>query len=409
MREHGASAVAERPRLDMAQIFRARGAVFRRSHALTQDQSRAFHAIRRCRTAALGGHRDVCDTCGTTVVSYNSCRNRHCPKCPALAQAKWIEGRLERVLPVTYFHVVFTLPGELASLAKRAPAAIYDLLFAAASKTLLELGRDPRRLGAQLGATLVLHTWTRDLRLHPHVHGIVTGGGLSDDGERWVPARAEGRYLFPVKVLSRLFRGKFIASLERAFEQGELGPDTDDPLARSVFEALVRRLWSHEWVVYAKRPFAGPERVIRYLGRYTHRVAISNQRLEAIDDETVTFHTKNGHKLTLDHDTFLERFLQHVLPSGFVKIRHYGLHASSNATTKLELARLRLEAQGAPAREAASRVAESWRDLFERLTGNDLTLCPRCKVGRMVREELSPEQCRALEAAAERAGKGADP
>jgi hypothetical protein len=407
--EHGATAVAKRPRLDMAEIFRAKGAAFRRSHILTQVQSKAFNAIRLCRTADLGGHKDVCDTCGYTEISFNSCRNRQCPKCGALAQAKWIEGRLERLLPVTYFHVVFTLPSGLAPLAERAPVAFYDLLFASASATLLELGRDSKRLGAQLGATLVLHTWTRDLRLHPHIHAIVMGGGLSEDGSRWVHAQAEGRYLFPQNVLSRLFRGKFLVGLERAFARGELRMDPSDPLERSYFESLVHSAWELEWVVYAKRPFGGPEQIIRYLGRYTHRVAISNQRLEAIDDDTVTFHTRDGNKRTLTHETFLERFLLHVLPSGFVKIRHYGLLASRNATTKLELARERLATQGAPTLALASRVDETWRDFYERLTGRDLGRCPRCKVGHMVREELTREQCRELVAAAERTGKGADP
>jgi hypothetical protein len=393
----------------MAQIFRAKGEAFRRSHVLKQSQSRALQAIQLCRTAALGGHRGVCNACGHTEISYNSCRNRHCPKCRAFAQAKWIEARLERLLPATYFHVVFTLPGSLGQLAKRTPVVLYKLLFKAASETLLELGRDPKRLGAQLGATLVLHTWTRDLRLHPHIHAVVTGGGLSADGKRWVPAKAEGRYLFPVKVLSRLFRGKFLAGLARAFAAGELCSDPDEPLVRSWFDELVRPARAQEWVVYAKRPFAGPEQIIRYLGRYTHRVAISNQRIEALDDHTITFHTKNGAKATLDHETFIERFLLHVLPSGFVKIRHYGLLASSNATTKLTLARKLLESQGAPVLNFESRADEAWRDFYERLTGRDPDACPRCKTGRLVRHELTPEQCRELVAAADRAGKGPDP
>lgn len=391
----------------MAGLFRSFVAVPEKLRTLTPCQAKAARAIARCRTAELGGHHDECDSCEYSEISYNSCRNRHCPKCQAMDQARWIEGRLERVLPITYFHVVFTLPGEVASLARRAPRAVHDLLFAAASATLLELGRDPKRLGAQLGATLVLHTWTRELGLHPHVHCVVTGGGLSDDGERWVEAKAKGRYLFPVKVLSRLFRGKVLAMLEDAFVAGELGLDAAEPLERSRFDARVAPLHRREWVVYAKRPFAGPEQVIRYLGRYTHKVAISNQRLEAIDDETVTFHTKQGRKATLDHGTFVARFLQHVLPPGFVKIRHYGLMASRNATTKLEVARARLEELGAARREATKK-AEDWRELYERLTGRDPTKCPRCKVGTLVRTEVPRFFVRA-DHAARRDGKGPDP
>ncbi len=392
----------------MAELFRSFVAVPGRLRSLAPWQAKAARAIARCRTAELGGHKDVCDSCGHTEIAYNSCRDRHCPKCQAMAQAQWIEGRLERVLPITYFHVVFTLPGEIASLARRAPRAIYDLLFASASATLLELGRDPKRLGAQLGATVVLHTWTRELRFHPHVHCVVTGGGLSDDGSRWVTAKAKGRYLFPVKVLSRLFRGKFLAALEEAFVAGDLGLDSTQPLERSRFDALVSPLHHREWVVYAKRPFAGPEQVFRYLGRYTHRVAISNQRLEAIGEETVTFHTKQGRRATLDHETFVRRFVQHVLPPGFVKIRHYGLMASRNATTKLEVARARLEEQGAAARDATKKAAAGWRELYERLTGRDLAKCPRCEIGTLVRTEL-PRFFVPVGHVAHREGKGPDP
>ena len=385
--EHGTPvAVAKRPRLDMAQIFRARGEVFRRSHFLNPQQTKAMRSIERCRTEKLGGHVDACTSCEYAAISYNSCRNRHCPKCQSLSQAKWIEERKERILPCPYFHVVFTLPAALRPLARRAPVAIYDLLFEAASKTLQELGRNPKRLGAQIGFTAVLHTWTRKLELHPHVHTIVTGGGLSPDGKRWIPLKGDGDYLFPVKVLSALFRGKFLAGLVRLFEAGELGDDPRDELTRSVFDALRDRLYKQDWVVYAKQPFKGAEHVYRYLGRYTHRVGISNQRLEEITEKTVTFATKNGQKETLEHDEFLRRFLLHVLPPSFVKISHYGLLASSNATTKLEVARGLLETGGArPVEKSPSD--ESWQDRVERLTGEDPRECPRCK-GRVVRYDL---------------------
>lgn len=388
----------------MAQIFRARGEDFRRSHVLSAAQVKVMRAIKRCRTEALGGHVNECERCGYLAISYNSCRDRHCPKCQSLAQAKWIEGRLPRILPTHYFHVVFTLPRSLRPLALRAPEPLYDLLFAAASATLLELGRDPKRLGAQLGFTGVLHTWTRKLELHPHLHCVVTGGGLSPESDRWIDVPGKDRFLFPVKVLSRLFRGKFVAGLTRLFETGKLGLDPADELERSVFDALKDRLYGHEWNVYAKRPFKGAEHVYRYLACYTHRVGISNHRLREIADDTVTFATKAGNEVTLSHDEFLERFLLHVLPPRFVKIRHYGLMASSNATTKLEVARALLEAAGACSLDPPQPDGD-WQDRYERLTGIDLRQCPRCK-GRMVRYDL--RSTHAVELLA-RAGKGPDP
>jgi hypothetical protein len=360
----------------VAQIFRAKGEAFRRSHNLTAEQVKAMLAIERCRTEALGGHVDVCESCGDMAISYNSCRNRHCPKCQSLAQAQWIEEREGRILPTHHFHVVFTLPAALRPLARRAPAAIYDLLFECASNTLLELGRDPKFLGGQLGLTAVLHTWTRRLEFHPHLHCIVTGGGLSPKGDRWVAARGKDRFLFPVTVLSALFRGKFMAGLARAFAAGELHVDPNDAAEQSTFEALRNRVYKHAWVVYAKRPFGGARHVFRYLGRYTHRVGISNQRLREITDEQVTFVTKSGKSVTLSHDVFIRRFLMHVLPPRFTKIRHFGLMASTNASTKLEIARRLLD----PARVsvAAAQPDEGWQDFHARLTGKDLRECPSC-------------------------------
>ena len=383
----------------MAQIFRARGEAFRRSHAVTGQQVKAMRAIERCRTEALGGHVDVCHSCGHMAISYNSCRNRHCPKCQSLSQAKWIEERMLRILPTNYFHVVFTLPRSLAPIARSTPRAIYDLLFAASSKTLLALGRDPKRLGGQLGVTSVLHTWTRKLELHPHVHCIVTGGGLAEDGQRWIVARGKDRYLFPVKVLSALFRGKFIAGLERLFSSGELGDVTS-----ADFELLKKRLYDHDWIVYAKKPFAGPEQVYRYLGRYTHRVGISNQRLREITDDAVTFVTRGDATVTLSHDDFLARFLLHVLPHGYVKIRHFGLMAASNAKTKLEDARRLLGGSPPPVVDADSR---SWEDFYERLTGVDLRKCPACKTA-LVRYDLD-DYLSGDVIAVPKIGKGPDP
>jgi hypothetical protein len=351
-------------------------------------------AIEHCRTERLGGHVDVCRDCGHRQPSYNSCHDRHCPKCPAVAQAKWIAGRLERVLPTHYFHVVFTLPAELRPFARQDPVQVYDLLMRCAAQTLLALGSDPDRLGAELGVTTVLHTWSRDLSFHPHAHCIVTGGGLSQDGERWLDARDD--YLFPVEVMGKLFRGKMLDALRRAVKRGRLR--IADPRA---FTATVARLYDKNWVVYCKRPFGGPEQVIRYLGQYTHRIAISNQRLVAMDERGVTFRTKNGKKVTVDGVTFLRRWLAHVLPPGFVKIRHHGLLSAAHATTRLELARKLLlkrsmapceapETPTPPGEDADRRVASarSWREIVELLTGVDLGACPRCGSRALERDPL---------------------
>jgi hypothetical protein len=379
----------------VAEIFRAHGEAYLDRHTVNPDQRAAMRSIAACRTRALGGHVDICDRCGHERPAYNSCRNRHCPKCQSLRQAKWVEQRLARLLPTHYFHVVFTLPAALRPLAHRNRRRVFMLLFRAAAQTLLALGRDPARLGAQLGITAVLHTWTRELDFHPHVHCIVTGGGLAVDGERWVPARR--RYLFPVQVLSRLFRGKFLAALGQAYRDGELdlGGGAHDLVDPAAFQQFVDKLYRAEWIVYAKRPFGGPQQVFRYLGRYTHRVGISNQRLQHIDAESVRFATKGGRNITLRPDQFIRRFLLHVLPSGFVKIRHYGLLAAGNATTQLDRARVLLE-PGAPVEKRAARGsgALDWLAHLLELTGVDLTQCPQCALGRMIRQPLRPLRCR---------------
>ena len=363
-------AAVSRPRLELADIVRRLGGALRESHVITGWQRKALSDIERCRTAVLGGHLDVCDTCGHAEPSYNSCRNRHCPKCQSTAQARWIEARKERILPTPYFHVVFTLPAQLRPLARRYPREMFDLLFAAASRTLLDLGHDEKRLGATLGLTAVLHTWTRELHFHPHLHLVVTGGGLARDDGRWISARR--RYLFPVKVLSRLFRGKFLAALRGAVERGRIRLFDDKDL-----DQLLGKLYREEWVVFAKRPFGGARHVFEYLGRYTHRVAISNQRLIAMDEEGVRFLTKDGRTVKVPAEEFLRRFLLHVLPRSYVKIRHYGLLAPGNVGTRLETARRRLEeagtgGEGLPETSAASAI-EDWLD----------RPCPRCRTGRM--------------------------
>ena len=392
-----------RPRLTVGDIFRAHGEAYRKSHALSEPQRKAMHAIEVCRTPVLGGRVEVCDLCGHTQAVYGSCRNRHCPTCQSLSQARWIENRMERLLPTDYFHVVFTVPDDLLNgLILRNRELFFRLLFEAGSQTLLELGADPKRLGAQPGITCVLHTWTRELKFHAHLHCIVTGGGLNADGDRWLPAH-EG-YLFPAKVLAKLFRGKLLASLDAAYQNGKLvlsGPCAElaDPKA---FAQLKDQLYKKKWVAYCKKPFAGPSQVFNYLGRYTHRVGISNHRLLALSDEGVHFRTRGETTVTLAPEQFIHRFLQHVLPNGFVKIRHYGLMASSNATTKLEVARRLLEANHpeiplAIAAFAAVLLAthpsapppiEDWRARLKRLTGVDVSRCPICAVGTMVASPL---------------------
>lgn len=396
-----------RPRLEVADIFRSHGEAYRNSHALGDLDRRVMRHIETCRTAVLGGHLDVCDACGHTEISYNSCRDRHCPKCQCLRQAKWVADRMERVLPTHHFHVVFTVPEELRPLALRNRVRFFEILFAAASRTLLQLGRDGKRLGGLLGVTAVLHTWTRKLAFHPHLHCIVTGGGLAADGTRWVAARGRGRYLFPVAVMKRLFRGKLLAALTRARERGQL--DFDGPCADLAEPAAFARLKSDlahkDWIVYCKPPFGGAEQVFKYIGRYTHRVGISNQRLIAMDERGVTFATKGGEHTTLAPDEFIRRFLLHVLPRGLVKIRHFGLLAPSNVNTKLAAARRLLAPapEPTPPLAAAPAIAAlvalaanagepppppAWRDLLLEITGIDLGRCRVCGRGNMIRHPL---------------------
>lgn len=381
----------ETPALEVAEIFRVHGPAYRQTNALSFEQRKVMENIEACRTAALGGHLDICADCGHQRPSYNSCRDRHCPKCQGLAQARWIEQRKARLLPIHYFHLVFTLPAELRSLARCNPRQLFGLLFQKAAETLLELGADERHLGARLGITAVLHTWTRELDFHPHVHCVVTGGGLAggpgdnQDGSRWV--RAKPRFLFPVKVLSRLFRGKLLAALRRAYSRGDLecAGGCAELAEPERFETLVNRLACKEWVVYAKRPFGGPEHVFEYLGRYTHRVAISNQRLVAGGPDRITFATKGGKTCSLRPHEFIRRFLMHVLPRGFTKIRHYGLHASSNVNTKLRRAQALLEPTPASPATAPEPPACAWAEHLEQLTGVDVSVCPRCHAAPMLR------------------------
>jgi hypothetical protein len=365
-------------RLELADVFRAHGD---RLLGLSAQQKRAVRAITSCRTAALGGHVQACDTCGHEEIRYNSCRDRHCPKCGGLDKARWVEARKKDVLPVEYHHVVFTIPEELHPLFLSNARLSYMLLFAAVAQTLSEVAANPKNLGAKIGFTAVLHTWTQILRFHPHIHAIVPGGGPSTTGDRWV-STAPGFFL-PVKILSMVFRGKLLSSLEAAWKSGELRA----PQERAV-PTLLAAAARKNWVVYSKPPVAGPDQVIDYLSRYTHRIAISNERLVAMKGDQVSFRWKdrahgNREKLmTLGAVEFLKRFLLHVLPSGLVRIRHYGFLA--NAVRRREIARCRqLLDHPAPPLPVDTTRSETWQETLFRITGKDVTCCPRCKTGRM--------------------------
>ncbi len=372
-------------RLEVADIFRAHGDDYRQHHRLTRAQRRAMRAIELCRTAALGGHRDICDRCGAERLTYNSCRNRHCPKCQTLATARWLDARRAELLPVEYFHVVFTLPHALNALVREHARLLYTLLFRTAAATLHTFAHDPRHLGGDIGVTAVLHTWGQTLVQHLHLHCLVTGGALAPDGSRWISAKPG--FLFPVRALAQVFRAKYLDALQAAGAAGTLRLET--PAAGPTLLAQLRQ---HDWVVYAKRPFAGPEQVLDYLGHYTHRVALSNERLLSLDpDGLVRFRWKDyadGDRpkvMALPAAEFIRRFLLHVVPDRFVRIRHFGLFA--NRTRQATLARCRELLHQPPPPPLAP---ESVPALVLRLTGLDLDRCPVCPEGRMRRTEVLP-------------------
>ena len=338
-----------RPRLEVADIFHRHGAEWRQANAghVSLDQLKVMSAIEQCRSAALGGHVERCEDCGHNRIAYNSCRNRHCPKCQGAAARDWLAAREADLLPVGYFHLVFTLPAEIAPIAYQNKAVVYDLLFRTAAETLLTIAADPRHLGARIGATAVLHTWGSAMTHHPHVHMIVPGGGISLEGTRWISCRPG--FLLPVRVLSRLFRRLFLAGLADAHAAGRLAffGDLDGLRERRAFAAHLAPLRQKNWFVYAKPPFAGPEAVLAYLARYTHRVAIANSRLLALDARGITFRCKDYRRngparyrtMTLAPDEFIRRFLLHVLPQGFPRIPHYGLLASAGCKANIARAR----------------------------------------------------------------------
>jgi hypothetical protein len=354
-----------RPRLEVADVFHRHGAAWRKANAghVSLGQLKVMSAIEHCRSAVLGGHVERCEDCGHSRIAYNSCRNRHCPKCQGAAAKDWLAAREADLLPVGYFHLVFTLPAEIAPIAYQNKAVVYDLLFRTASETLLTIAADPKHLGARIGATAVLHSWGSAMTHHPHLHMIVPGGGISPDGTHWVHCRPG--FLLPVRVLSRLFRRLFLTRLADAHAAGRLAffGELDGLRSRAAFAAYLAPLRKKNWFVYGKPPFAGPEAVLAYLARYTHRVAISNRRLIAADAKTVTFKVKDYRidgpgrykTMTLDAHEFIRRFLIHVLPSGFHRIRHYGLLASGVKADNLALARKLLNvAPPAPAPEDAA-------------------------------------------------------
>ena len=376
------------PGLEVADIVRSFGESFLALYgeSLRSEHRRVLAAIEACRTPALGGHLYCCPRCGYEHPVYHSCRNRHCPKCQALASARWVEARAAELLPVPYFHLVFTVPQQLRPLFRRQPRQLYDLLFSTAAQTVLELAADNRHLGARTGLLALLHSWTQTMLYHPHLHLVAPGGGLSLDGARWVGCRPD--YFLPVQVLSRLFRGKLLAGLRELHAAGEL--DCSGPLEPlrdpRRFAGLLSPLYETGWVVYAKPPFGGPRQVLRYLARYTHRVAISNDRLLRLEGEQVVFTWRDRadgdrvRTMRLHAHEFLRRFLLHVLPDGFVRIRSYGLLANRNR--RETVARCR-EVLGVPEEDAPPPPPEplGWAELLARLTGTDPTRCPRCGAG----------------------------
>ena len=373
-----------RPTLEVADIVRADARAFRATHRLSAQQDRVLRAIAHCRTAALGGFTAQCDTCGEQTISYRSCRNRHCPKCQTLAKQRWVESQCADLLDVDHWHLVLTLPHALNPLALSNPGLVYDLLFGAASQTLLEFGRNPRWLGGELGITVVLHTWGQNLGLHIHVHCVVTGGALSEDGQRWLPAKRS--FLFPTAALSTVFRGKYLDALARAYRRGAVQCQGAARLLAhpDAFQCLLTQLRDHDWVVYAKPPFAGAARALAYLGRYTHRIAIANHRLVGFDGERVRFRWRDyarGNQvkvMTLPAEEFLRRFLLHTLPHRFVRIRHYGILGNRCRHQKLAVCRALLDQ---PQPEA--QPPETPEAVVLRLTGVDITRCPHCGRGRL--------------------------
>ena len=378
--------------IEIQDIFKEHGTKYRKEHKLPLTYHKAMNSIERCRTSALGGHVDECDECGYTRVSYNSCRNRHCPKCQTIAKERWIESRKEDLLPVQYFHVVFTIPATINPVAFQNQKAVYNMLFRSVSETLFELASDKKYLGAKIGFTSIIHTWGSNLMHHPHAHIILPGGGLNKIN-KWVNSKK--KFFIPVKVLSRKFRGKFLYYLKQAYYDKKLEFHGSIEYMNDVvaFEKLLSDCYEKEWVVYCKKPFRNAECVVEYLGRYTHRVAISNQRIVRLENGEVTFKwrdykdKKKEKLMTVSAEEFIRRFLIHILPQRFVKIRHYGLLGSRNKKTKLKLCK---KLTGAIFRvKKAEKLTNA--EIMLKLVGRDITICPRCGSSKFTRRNtLSP-------------------
>jgi len=378
-------------------LFREFGASYRALHSLSLAQQKTMRAIERCRTADLGGHVDRCDSCGYERIFYNSCRNRHCPNCQSLARERWLLDRKRELLPIVYFHLVFTIPDELNPIALVNQRPVYDVLFQAASETLLMLGRDPRHIGGQIGLIAVLHTWGQNLMDHPHLHCIVTGGALSDDGQRWlspVKTKRGKNFFIHVNVISDLFKKKFLTYLKQRYQAGKFKwvGRISYLKERTSFDQFLTQLYAKKWVTYCKKPFGGPEQVLHYLGCYTHRVAISNQRIVKVFNGKVTFKWRDyrdsdkSKLMTLEVFEFIRRFLLHILPSRYYKIRYYGFLANRFRNTRLSRCKDILSLIK-PA-TSAKNERMCWEDVLLELCGLDVRKCPNCQSGRMVRKEI---------------------
>jgi len=377
-----------RTNLEVADIFCEYEKAYRLKFAASTNsqQWRTMHAIKICRTAELGGHIDRCDLCGHEVISYNSCRNRHCPKCQSMEKAEWLKARTEELLPVDYFHIVFTIPKTLNQITLQNKRVVYNILFKAAAKTLQTIATDSKHLGANIGFMVILHTWGQTLLFHPHLHCVIPGGGLSQDENRWINCRK--KFFLPVRVLSRLYRRLFVELLQKAFNQDRLKfcgkiSHLSDP---ELFAQFIKKCFKNEWIVHAKPPFGGAEKVLDYLGRYTHRIAISNNRLLKVKDGKVSFSWRNYRKgnktqtMTLEAEEFIRRFLLHVLPSGFMRIRYFGFLSNHHRREKLKLCRKLLHVHQA----AVNSDLIDWKQRYESLTGKEVDLCPFCHKGHLV-------------------------
>jgi putative transposase/transposase-like zinc-binding protein len=389
----------DRPTWEVADVFRRYGETYRNNYgaSMSEAQRRVMTAIEVCRTAALGGHLERCDQCGHERNCFNSCRDRHCPKCQSLARAQWIEDRQAELLEVGYFHVVFTVPREIAAIAYQNKDLVLGILFRVTAETLRTIAADPKHLGAEIGFFAVLHTWGSNLQFHPHLHCVVPGGGLSPDGQRWVFCRRN--FFLHVRVLSRLFKRLFLEALKTAFDAGQLQFfHSLEPLRDAVvFARQLARLKACDWVVYAKQPFAGPQQVLDYVGRYTHRVAISNNRLLEMEGDQVQFKWKdyrNGDQIktmTLSATEFIRRFLMHVMPNGFHRIRYYGFLGNRHRSHKLAVCRRLLGMQAAGESAKPPQPEKEYRDRYEELTGRSLRQCPHCQQGKMVKIAVLPK------------------